>query len=931
VANEPAPDIGVFTTDLGLVIRVWDDWLAAATGIPADHARGRHVSELIPDLESRGLRSRFDDVLTSGAVQVLAPAFHHYLVPCPPCRPSSRFDRMQQRVTIGPLRDGDRRVGVMVAIEDVTARLDAERDLAAALESPDVETRRNAAGAIAAAGRIEAPDQFRRVLADDDPLVRRAGVRGLARTADAAFISSLVDALRDEHLNFNVLSSALTLLAESDVDVTVPLAALLQHHDPALRMQAALALGVQHDEAAIAPLVAALDDPDQNVRFHVIESLGQLRAAAAVDALLEIVESRDFFLAFAAIDALALISDGSVAVRLASFLTDPALALPIVDALGSLGDDDMVAPLLEVLNRPDATVETAAAIADAIAGIHHRSERDFGVGEQIVEQVRTAVTASGTQHLLEAMKIAEPERLRAVVRLLGWIDGPEVRAALARQLADAEVRGDVVESLVRHGSRVVDLLVAQLAAEDDATRLAAITALGRVGDRRATPALIDALDDSPEIVVAAAAALAKLGDARAFEPLLRLVAHRDPSVRQATIGALNSLGHPDMPARVAVMLDDSDPRVRESAVRIAGYFGYRETAARLIASVTDPEETVRRAALEHLPYLDDPAVVPAMTAALDRETPRVRAEAARALARTEHPQAVEALRRALGDADGWVRYYAARSLGELQDRASTRALSALAADDAAPHVRIAALEALGTIGGAAASAALRRLSADPQSDVAAAALTALGHVADAEGLAPLQQALRSGDVSRRSAAVRALIAHASAAAVNALEWTAAADSDAAVARLAIDGLGQVAAGQGAGVDAAVEALTTLLADHAQRPAAVAALARLPVPLIPKVGRGLQHAAPAVRCATLEALARFRQPESTRLLESALDDSAADVREVAVVALTRLGTLGAADRFAVLARQDPSKAVRRAAAAALARIRPSTVRGSGPGE
>jgi HEAT repeat protein len=916
-----ASDLGVFTTDTALIVHVWDDWLAAVTGIPAADVRGRHIFEVVPDFEARGFRARFEDVVTTGAVQVLAPAFHHFLIPCPTRVASAHFDRMQQRVTIGPLRDGEALVGVMVTIEDVTARLDAERELAAALEAPDVETRRAAADRIAAATRLEAPDRLRHVLADDDPVVRRAGVRGLARTTDSAFVMSLIDALREDHLNFNVLSSALTLLAEADVDVTAPLAALLQHRDPSLRMQAALALGDQHDDEAIEPLVAALDDPDQNVRFHAIESLGRLRAAPAADRLAAIVESRDFFLAFAAIDALALINERSAAPRLAALLADPSLVVPVVDALGALGDDDMIAPLVDLLNRPDTAPATCGAIAEAIAGIHQRSERDCAIGEHVVDIVRSTISGIGVRHLVDALASAEPGRVNSVVRVLGWLDAPEAGPPLTRLLGDARVRTEVVEALVRHGHRVADRLLEELTSDDDAIRLAAIAALGRIGDRRATPALVAVLGDEPDLVAAAASALARLGDARAFEPLLKLAAHRDPSVRRATIGALNSLGHPDMPSRVAGMLDDPDPCVRESAVRIAGYFGYPETAARLLARASDPVESVRRAALEHLPYLDDPAVVPTLIAALDEAAPRVRAAAAQALARTEHPVAMGALMRALKDRDTWVRYYAARSLGELGHPSAEDALTAVASSEDAPHVRIAALEALGATAGSTASDALARLIGDSHPDVAAAALTALGRMADVEGLGPLQEALRSADSSRRQAAVRALVAHAGQGAVPLLEWTAAADADPAVARAALDGLGEMAAGGGASADGAVEALTALLADQRQREAVVVALGALPVVRIAMIGRGLGHPMPAVRRATLEALARLRHTESTSLIESALADNSADVREAAVIALARLGTVGLADKLSRIARQDPSKPVRRAAAAALGRLRP----------
>ena len=92
-----------------------------------------------------------------------------------------------------------------------------------------------------------------------------------------------------------------------------------------------------------------------------------------------------------------------------------------------------------------------------------------------------------------------------------------------------------------------------------------------------------------------AGGLARLGDRRAFEALLSKLADRDAGVRLAAIGALNSIGPPDMAGRVAAMLDDDNPLGRESAVRIAGYFCYAECAGRVLAC-----EAGARAA-RHLP------------------------------------------------------------------------------------------------------------------------------------------------------------------------------------------------------------------------------------------------------------------------------------------------------------------------------------------
>src|SRR6185295_4316081 len=137
--------IGVFTTDTQLVIQVWDAALARLTGISEESASGQALTALLPDLEKRGLLKRFQRSLNDGVVEVLATAFHHYLIPCPPLVQSKRFDKMQQLVTIAPLREDNRIGGLIVTIEDVTERLDRERDLAEQLTHPDEIERLRAA------------------------------------------------------------------------------------------------------------------------------------------------------------------------------------------------------------------------------------------------------------------------------------------------------------------------------------------------------------------------------------------------------------------------------------------------------------------------------------------------------------------------------------------------------------------------------------------------------------------------------------------------------------------------------------------------------------------------------------------------------------------------------------------------------------------
>src|SRR6185369_7670377 len=134
--------IGLFTTDVHLVIQVWDAKLARLTGISEEAASGQALTTLLPDLETRGLLKCFQRSVNDGVVEVLAPAFHHYLIPCAPVTPAKHFEKMQQRVTIAPLRDDYQAIaGLIITVEDVTERLEREREVASRLAEGDESTR----------------------------------------------------------------------------------------------------------------------------------------------------------------------------------------------------------------------------------------------------------------------------------------------------------------------------------------------------------------------------------------------------------------------------------------------------------------------------------------------------------------------------------------------------------------------------------------------------------------------------------------------------------------------------------------------------------------------------------------------------------------------------------------------------------------------
>ncbi len=900
--------IGTFVTDRNLVVILWDDRLAGITGIsPADALR-KPLQAVIPDFEERNLHVHFRDVLKDGVVRVLSPAFHHYLIRCRPVEPSANFQWMQQRVTIAPVRTGETIVNAVVTIEDVTRRLDYEKELLAQLSSDD-ETKRLRAVEEIGRERGEGTRELLSVIGDGNWRVRHVAVDALATAADAEIVSRLIRTLKEEHADLAVLNSALSVLALADMDTLVPLTWLLNDPDEDLRIYAAQVLGDKGDRRAVPALVNALNDVNPNVCYQAIESLGKLRAAEVVEPLLRILERRDFYLSFPVIDALVKIGDKSVAPLLIPFLFDPGLSSPVVEAMGSLGDEEIAEPLVALLKTPDAPTQ---AVALALASLHDRYERTYGEGSHIADIVCHAMTAAGVENLMEALQGANASELRALALVLGWLEGKAVERVLTQLLGNPAVRREVVEALVRYGSRVTDLLVEQLGSQDIETCRAAIVALGRIGDARVVAPLVAALGRDDELTVVIVGALAKIGDRKSFGALLDLMGHENIAIRQAAVGALNSLGHPEMAKEMEQRLTDPDPLVRESAARIAGYFGYAQCTDGMIALAADENEAVRAVALEHLPFMDDARAGAVLRKAAADDTPKVRAAAVRAFSHMEPAQAMPSLTAALEDADPWVRYFACRSLGRIGLSERLDALAHVALSDGARYVRFAAVDAMGHIGGRRAVSFLSGLAASSDEEMARSAIGALGKIGHPDALPPLFEALKSGAAGLQIDAAAALGEHGGEGVARTLQWVAATETDEALVR------GCIAAMRRLGTAEAVESLIELAVDQERRSLCIEALVDLGERFVEWVSAGLSYPHAAVRVAVIEVLARMRRPAASEQILSALDDPEPQVRMAAVEALGHLGNRNGDRKLAAMARSDSDASVRRAAKTALKR-------------
>ncbi len=246
------------------------------------------------------------------------------------------------------------------------------------------------------------------------------------------------------------------------------------------------------------------------------------------------------------------------------------------------------------------------------------------------------------------------------------------------------------------------------------------------------------------------------------------------------------------------------------AVTAEGLQGYAPDVMRLLATLESDDPRMRAAAAHQLALVRPLGVWNELLATLDDPEPAVSLAAADALGRTDDPAAIPGLLLAIQHPSEPVRLGAARALGMMEVEAAVEPLRAMLLRGAGAEVSVAG-EALGRIGGTAATEALLTALSDPQPTarwhVAMAAVEGMGEPA----VAPLVAMLDGQDAHARRNAAQALGWIGSPSATEALVRALKKDNDTTVRAQAAWALGEIgdpAAGRALGRaqlrDAAVE-------------------------------------------------------------------------------------------------------------------------------
>jgi HEAT repeat protein len=182
--------------------------------------------------------------------------------------------------------------------------------------------------------------------------------------------------------------------------------------------------------------------------------------------------------------------------------------------------------------------------------------------------------------------------------------------------------------------------------------------LGKIGDRKATPALRNALTDEHWFVrLHSAKALGRIGDDSAIEDLLIAFGDSHASVRRRVATALCRFNTEIVTQALVSALNDSDEYVRERTVESLGIIKSPDTISAISEKVRDPSSNVSWTAAYVLKDIGLPTV-DALTKLLSDPSEDVRYRAVKILGYIPDNQAVEAVRSMVSDPAEKVRFRA---------------------------------------------------------------------------------------------------------------------------------------------------------------------------------------------------------------------------------------------------------------------------------
>jgi HEAT repeat protein len=608
-------------------------------------------------------------------------------------------------------------------------------ELTSLLGHSNLRVRRGAVVALASRDPAETLPGVLLALADQQDATARSSAADVLMRYGESVLPGLIRALdpaRQRDLTIQLLVVMGKIPSRNTLEAVMPLAA---HADPSIAAAAIGCLGAMKDPSTVPTLLSVLDGGERWQTFYAIDALGEVGHAAAVSRLLPLIE-------------------------------DPYYRKAVLRAMGHIGDESVIQPLvLALVNGKPCPDRTALVALNEMVERCRTGASQDAVVEQICHvlgQDPREGLCSGLHKLLGDSS-GDSERRRYALRTLGWCQEPGAIPALVEGLAEPFLNDLAVEALCRlAGQHAGEILAAvdHVALPDDAFRHV-VEILGQQDGKQVDEFLVACLQHTePDVRQAAAAAVAGKCRLADMEMLVEVLGDSSPLVAQEAINGLLSLAAGDgetrneIAGRVEGLTAASSGALRCAALAVVARLETVDSAEALDLALHDPDAAVRRTAIGLLGMSADPERLWRLTAALADEDARVREEAVHAVGKLRDGRARGVLLAALQDRSIWVRCRAANALAE---HAAVEVQAALeeAARREVPPVRVSAIGALGRLW-PSSKEVLAELTGDQDPEVRRATLRALSAGGEDVPLDLLSASLEDPDWTVRCASAEAL-------------------------------------------------------------------------------------------------------------------------------------------------------------------------------
>lgn len=405
-------------------------------------------------------------------------------------------------------------------------------------------------------------------------------------------------------------------------------------------------------------------------------------------------------------------------------------------ALGDTRDEQFLLPLLQALQ--DANPHAREGAAAALARL------------RIPDAVPQLVPLLRDSHYPVRWQTAR------ALETLGWTPPDNASAALY-----AVARGKIQEA-ASYGVDAVEPLGLILQSGAYHQRREAVAGLSQIPDARVVRALLIALKDADDQVRSAAAeALCTIADPACIDAMIRSLRDTHKHVRAIAAQGLGQFGGPNVVQPLLGLMRDPNWEVREAVCLALGRLGDARAFEPLVGALKDHDREVREAAVRGLSQLNDKRAIGPVVLALVDDQDSVRQIAGAALGLLDAhwelgdaaKEAVPQLQEAMRHGDYWVRQAAADALARIGRM--KHAEQGTAALPAAREVVPALIEPSYVRKQSAVETFMDVLT-DFDRELRIAAAQALASLGQAGAVTALTRSLKDGDVAVRRAAATAI-------------------------------------------------------------------------------------------------------------------------------------------------------------------------------